>query len=202
MRNKIAGIFTTIFVAFTVLMVSFIKCSSVTNVYSQLVFAESDIAISGAVIDYKLAYPGKVLPDNPLWYIKVVRDKIWLFFTFDKTKKSELNLLFADKRLYSAIELFKNNKPDLGLSTLSKAEKYLDSAVSSDAKNPDYLKKLALASLKHREVIDKEILPITPEDLKPEVIKSGDYSRNVYKKTRDLLRSIGHIPPQNPFETE
>ena len=80
-------------------------------------------------IDYLLAYQGKIGPDSSLWYLKVLRDKSWYFFTFDAERKAELNLLFSDKRLNSALELFKENRPELGYVTLTKAEKYLESAV-------------------------------------------------------------------------
>jgi hypothetical protein len=151
-------------------------------------------------VEYVLPYPGKVNPDSVLWYPKVVRDKAWYAFTFNSQKKMELNLLFADKRLNSALDLFKNNKPDLGMTTLTKAEKYLERALPQNADNPEYLKKIALASLKHREVIEKEILPLAPEDIRPKAIKTEDYSKEIYKKTRDLMYSIGLIPPEDIFE--
>jgi predicted acylesterase/phospholipase RssA len=202
MKAKIVGIITTLIIAFTVLTVSVLKSASVPYAFSPMVLSESKVANKDIKIDYVLAYPGGILPDSPLWYIKALRDKIWYVVTLNPSKKAELNLLFADKRLSMATSLFKQNKPDLGFSTLTKAEKYLIKAIPKDAKDTAYLNKLALASLKHREVIENEILPISSEDLKPEVIKSIDYSKETYKKVRDLLRSIGLNPSPNPFEVE
>lgn len=200
MKGKIAGATATIFIALTILSVSVLKCASVKYAFSPMVLSESIESESSKNVDYLLAYPGKINPDNPLWYVKVIRDKTWYLLTFNKAKKTELNLLFADKRINSSLELFKNKKPDLGYITLTKSEKYLEKAVPSNADDGEYLRKLALASLKHRQVIETEILPLTPEDLRPEVIKVNDYSKETYKKARDLMLSKGLIPPQNIFE--
>lgn len=202
MKTRIVGIITTLFVAFTVLTVSVLKSASIPYAFSPMVLSETNSPTEEIQIDYVLAYPGKIMPDNLLWYAKALRDKIWYSVTLNSSKKSELNLLFADKRLSMAVSLFNENKPDLGLSTLTKAEKYLEKAIPVDNKNPEYLNKLALASLKHREVIENEILPISSEDLKPEVNKITSYSKETYKKVRDLLRSIGLTPHANPFEVE
>lgn len=201
-KGKIVGISTTILAAFAILTVSVLRIATERYAYSPMVLSEKVEAKKMEPINYILAYPGKINADNPLWYLKVVRDKAWYTFTFNPLKKTELNLLFSDKRLNSSLELFKNNKPDLGLTTLTKSQKYLEMAVPKNADDKEYLTKLATASLKHREVIENEILPISPEDIRPEVIKSGDYSKEVYKKVRDLMLSKGLIPPQNPFESQ
>ncbi len=199
-KSKIAGILTTLLISLVILSVSVLRCATPRIAYSPIVLSEKVESNVTMTVDYLLAYPGKIGPDNTLWYGKVMRDKVWYFFTFNKDKKLELNLLFADKRLSSSLELFKNNKPDLGLSTLTKAEKYLEMAVPSNADNAEYLKKLALASLKHREVIETQILPLSPEDIAPRVNKINDYPKETYKKARDLMYSKGLIPPENVFE--
>ena len=204
-KSKIVGTITTIVVAFTILSVSVLRCATPKFAYSPMVLSEKTEMEKNKdkpEVDYLLAYPGKINPDNSLWYLKVARDKAWYLLTFDSTKKSELNLLFADKRLSSSLLLFKENKPDLGFATLTKAEKYLESAVPSDATDTEYLKKLALASLKHREVIENEILPLAPEDIRPNVIRVEDYAKDAYKESRDLLQSKGMIAPVNVFETK
>lgn len=201
-KSKIAGILTTLIVAFAILLVSVLKSASITYTYSPVVLADKvDSKTTYEPIDYLLAYPGKVNPGSLFWYPKVVRDKAWSAITFNKVKKTELNLLFADKRLNSSLELFKANKPDLGFSTLTKAEKYLEKAIPQSSDDSEYLKKLATASLKHKEVIRMEILPIAPEDLRPEIILVENATSEVYKKVRDLMLSKGLVPPQDPFES-
>ena len=46
---------------------------------------------------YNLPYPG-LLPDNPLYITKIMRDKITDFLTRDNLKKAELYLLYSDKK--------------------------------------------------------------------------------------------------------
>ena len=203
MKSKIAGATATIIIALLILSVSILKSASIKYAYSPMVLSEKvdSKAVHGS-IDYLLAYPGKIHPDNPLWYLKVIRDKVWHILTFNQDKKAELNLLFADKRLNSARELFNKNKPDLGFSTLTKSSKYLEKAIPKDTDDAVYLNKLATATLKHREVIEDEILPIVPEDLRPNVIIISNYSKEIYKKVRDLMLSKGLVPPEDVFDVK
>lgn len=199
-KGKFVGTLVTIIFAFLILSVSVLRCATPKIAYSPMVLSEKVESNNPPAVDYLLAFPGKIGPDNPLWYAKVIRDKAWYLITFNPSKKSELNLLFADKRLNSSILLFKNNKPDLGLSTLTKAEKYLESSESIMTNDNDFYKKIGLAALKHIEVINTEILPLTPEDLRDEVIISKNSTIEVYKKVKDHMLSKGLVPPQNLFE--
>ena len=161
----------TILIAFAILSISFLRIATPTYTYSPMVLSEKvENEVIPDKVDYQLAYQGKIGPDNPLWYAKAVRDRARYMLALNPTKKAELNLLYADKRLNSSIELFKNNKPDLGLITLTKAEKYLESAELQMTDDNELYKKIGLSSLKHREVIENEILPITPEDLRPQCV--------------------------------
>jgi len=112
-----------------------------------------------AKVDYFLVYPG-ILPDHFLYPIKMVRDRIWLFLTADPLRKAETLLLFADKRLGAGKALIEGGKEQLGISTLTKAEKYLERAIAQERiasqKGKDttaFLEKLLLATKKHEEVL-------------------------------------------------
>ncbi len=203
---------STVIFAFVILSISVLRSSAIRpslDVYS----ATSKPGLTEKTADekveilYVLPFPGRILPDSPFWPVKALRDKVWLGITTNPMKKAELSLLFADKRLMSSFELFKTNKPQLAYSTLTKAEKYLEEGSiierSERKKGLDtksFLFTLATASLKHREVIEG-MLNIVPDDIKPEVIKAEDYSRNVYKECRDALQSQGVSSPENPFDT-
>lgn len=200
-KGNIALTAVTIFIAFTILSISFLRVATPTYTYSPMVLSEKkEIDEEEQQIEYFLAYQGKVNPDNPLWYLKALRDKGWYLITFNPLKKAELNLLFADKRLNSSIELFKNNKPDLGLTTLTKGEKYLEKSSQVMPEDNEFYKKIALASLKHIEVINNEILPICPEDLRPEVTLTLNTTYMVYENVRNKMISKGLVPPVNPYE--
>lgn len=201
-KGEIAGVCATIFTAFAILSVSFLRIATPTYTYSPMVLSEKiDSEVVQNKIDYHLSYQGKIGPDNALWYVKAMRDRAMYTLTFNPTKKAELNLLYADKRLNSALLLFQNNKPDLGLITLTKAEKYLESAELQMTEDGELYKKIGLSSLKHREVIENEILPITPEDLRPQVIKTSAISKEVYTKVKEHMLSKGLVPPVNPFDS-
>ncbi len=79
-------------------------------------------------INYELPYPG-LLPDNPLYFLRAIRDRAVSFLISDPKKKAEFNLLQADKRLNAGIYLFDKRKVDLSISTVSKAENYFEEAL-------------------------------------------------------------------------
>lgn len=156
-------------------------------------------------VEYLLPYPGSVMPDSPFWPAKALRDGLWYKLTFNPLKRAEIALLFSDKRLLSSKTLFENKKPDIGFSTLTKGEKYLEISLTNEkearSKGMDtsgFLTRLATASLKHREIL-KEILILAPEDAKPGIISSEIYSKNVYKMSSEALISKGLPVPKSPF---
>ncbi len=206
-------VFTVVF-AFGVLAASIFRSASpVSYAFNLPASPPSDEEVLGESeekieINYYLPYPGKVLPDSPLWPLKALRDKVWLLMTRDLGKRAQLKLLFADKRLVSSRMLFEKNKPELALTTLTKAEKYLEEAVSTEEESrqegsdtSSLILRLANASLKHTEVID-EILTIAPSDAKPEIIKTKNYSDRAFEKMRQSLNEKGIECPENPFEEE
>jgi len=112
-------------------------------------------------IDYYLPYPG-VLPDHPLYFLKMIRDRIELFFTTQPLKRAEKLLHYADKRIGAAQALVEGNKVRLGMTTATKAEKYLERAINQEEKasgegieTRSFLEKLAKACLKHEEILLK-----------------------------------------------
>lgn len=110
-------------------------------------------------VQYDLPYPG-LLPDNPLYFLKALRDNILALLITDPLKKSNYDLLMADKRLVSAQSLFVENKNDLAITTLSKSGNYFDRAIqdvaSAKRQGEDAdstIDKLITASKKHELVI-------------------------------------------------
>ncbi len=194
--------------AFAILSVSVLRSVMVLPAYGFSSTIPSAIPSPTPIPDvlYSLPYPGSILPDNWLWYFKAMRDRIQYSVSTDVLKRADLALLFSDKRLGASVSLFQNKKPDMAVSVLTKGEKYLEIAMKDEAKarrvginTDDFLVRLATASLKHREVIEEQILPLTPEDLRPEVVKAEDYSKSAYKSCRDILSAKGKESPKDPF---
>lgn len=109
--------------------------------------------------EYSLPYPG-ILPDNPLHFLKALRDKIILLLISDPVKEAEFNLLTSDKRIYAAQLLADHGKDELSFSTLSKSNNYFNNAVSSAAeakkmgKDIDtVLHNMKKSIVKHQEVL-------------------------------------------------
>lgn len=141
-------------------------------------------------VDYYLPYPG-ILPDHPLYLLKMIRDRIWLTLTSDSFKKAEVLLLFADKRIGAAQVLVQGNKGELGLETAVKAETYLDKSFTqisqydiADNDTRDFLKKLQLSAQKHEEIVS--FLGEKIED-KGEEIKNLQLSSQQIQEKIDLL---------------
>lgn len=81
------------------------------------------ITINQDKVVYNLPYPG-ILPDNPLYFIKGIRDKILELVTRDNLKKAELYLLFSDKRVAMAESLAQKGKDKQALTIFYEGEQY------------------------------------------------------------------------------
>lgn len=129
------------------------------NAYAQDAVTPS--ASPNRTIDYSLPYPG-ILPDNPLYFMKALRDKVVSFFISNPLKKAEFNLLMADVRLNAAQYLFAKgeSKYSLAETTISKGENYfynslimVNEAKQQGMRVDDFASKLIIASQKHQQVI-------------------------------------------------
>lgn len=128
----------------------------------QKVFAQA-ISTSPAALNvhYNLPYTG-ILPDNPLYFLKALRDNVYNLLITDPLQKSNYDLLMADKRLGAASALLDKGKVDLAITTLSKSGNYfylaIQQAAAAKKQGEDtsgILAKLLTASLKHQQVIFK-----------------------------------------------
>jgi hypothetical protein len=136
-----------------------IEGEEITEAEESTQAAEATTAAQKESTDYHLAYPG-ILPDHPFYFLKMIRDRIWLLLTTDCLKKAEVLLLFADKRIGAAQALVDGQKTKLGVTTATKAEKYLERAVDQEVKAREkgedtrsFLEKITKAALKHEEIL-------------------------------------------------
>lgn len=123
--------------------------------------------------EYVLPYPG-LLPDNPFYHVKTIRDRIVGFLISDPLKKTEFNLLQADKRLSAGIVLVQQGKVSLAEQTISKGENYFDDvftqlqiAKQQGLGTEDVIRKLLTASKKHILVL-KQLEATVPKENKEE----------------------------------
>jgi len=148
---------------FTILIVSFIFFFSVVASFAQETPKEDTTSTPSSVktIDYTLPYPG-LLPDNPLYVLKAIRDRIVEILISDPIKKANFYLLTADKRLNEGVSLFNKGEKKYALAetTISKGENYFEKGISEIEKAKkqgivtlDVSQRFHLASLKHIEII-------------------------------------------------
>jgi len=151
-------------------------------------------------INYELPDSSIIKPDSVFWPLKAGIDKTWLVIETEPQYEAEQLLYYADERLVYSLDLFKQGKSDLGLSVLTKAEKYLEEAFVAQqiaqAEGKDttlVLQKISMSSLKHSEVIDY-IVTICPEEVQAFVVKTSDYSKRLYNETKTQFYAQGITP--------
>ena len=156
-------------------------------------------------VDYYLPYPG-ILPDHFLYPLKMIRDRVWLFLTRDSLKRTEVLLLFADKRVGAAKALIEGGQEQLGLSTITKAEKYLERAilqaekVKAEGRDVSALyEKLTKATLKHEEILTG-LLEKVSDGAKPVIQEALHYSREGYKKVAPVEKIEEELETQEGEE--
>lgn len=107
-------------------------------------------------VEYELPYPG-LLPDNPLYNLKALRDRIIEILISDPFKKGEFFLLSSDKRFNSGAFLIIKGKDDLGVLYISKSNNYMSMAIAQSVqageRGRESLQKMKLSIRKHEEVI-------------------------------------------------
>jgi hypothetical protein len=125
-------------------------------------------------VEYALPYPG-ILPDHPLYIVKRLRDYILERVIMEPVRKGEFYILQGDKRLQMGMTLIDMGKFQLGESTISKAEKYMEQSVmvllsyqTANAMVPTNIAdRLRISLSKHEEVITAMLAKI------PEAQKNG-----------------------------
>ncbi len=112
-----------------------------------------------SAVEYQLAWPG-MLPDNKIYKLKVLRNKIIERMIIGPVKKIEFDLLMADKTIYASKLLVEKGEIDLALETVLKGENYYsilvqdyNHALLQNKKIPQELdRKITLAVIKHQAV--------------------------------------------------
>lgn len=140
---------------------------------TQTIFAQEKSTSSAKIQQtkkYTLPYPG-MLPDNPLYKLKVLRDRISLVLIGSPDKKIEYYLLMTDKGLVASEMLVDKQKVELAKETALKAENnytlltYVIKDNKWDIKKEQY-KKVEDAARKHQELLNNIISKVKKEDKK------------------------------------
>ena len=121
-------------------------------------------------IQYKMPYPG-MLPDNSLYKLKVLRDKIILALIQDPNKKAGYYLLLANKQLLMSRMLIDKGNIPLARETALKGENQITLMTfvfKNAGREPqaNFLDEVKLASLKHQELLEEIISKVNTNDAK------------------------------------
>jgi hypothetical protein len=143
-------------------------------------------------VEYTLPYPG-ILPDHPLYFMKRFRDVVLEMVIVEPVRKSEFYILQGDKRLQMGSMLVEQKKFALAESTVSKAEKYIEKAVtglttyktSGGIIAPYVVEHAELAIAKHMEVL-KELLAQAPEAQKSGIASSIELVTRLQQEAKAL----------------
>lgn len=168
------------------LFLSFLFAVYITSI------AQSVIVPKKEEVVYELPYPG-ILPDHPLYFIKLIRDHLTIFFTRDPIKKAELYLLFSDKRVAMASQLIKKNKYQLAITTFSKGEKYFlkivpllkESKKQGVSPTGEFVDRLKAANKKHYQEISF-LLANSPQNLASQINLLFQLNGEIKKELRRL----------------
>lgn len=114
------------------------------------------------IVKYDLPFPG-MLPDSPLYKIKVLRDKCISFLISDPKKKVDFYLLQADKGILATAMLIDKKNILLAKETALKAEHnmtLLPEQLRKQQTKPEneVFERLKTASKKHQEIL-RSLLP-------------------------------------------
>ncbi len=82
---------------------------------------------------YQFPWPG-ILPDHPLYKLKVLRNKIIANIIYSPVKRVEFDLLMADKTLYASKLLLDKGQGELAKETALKGENYFSILVADYAR--------------------------------------------------------------------
>lgn len=161
--------------------------------FVQTSFAQE--ATESAKNEYQLPYPG-LLPDNPLYFLKVAKDRIIVFLISDPFRKAQFDFKASDKRFSAGIALFEKGKYELSESTISKGLNYFEEGLENLGLAKKEGKLIELGLLTNMELSTK----VYVENLEKMVSQTKDNSRENFskdlKRARDLLKIVESLKLQ------
>lgn len=151
----------------TIISFLIILSSPLTLIHAQQP-ADAPVASPSPTMEYKLPYPG-MLPDNALYKLKVLRDKIMLVLIQNPDKKAEYHLLLANKQLLMSKMLVDKGNIPLARETALKGENQITLMTfvfkkANRKPQSKFLDEVNLASMKHQELLREIIGKVSGDD--------------------------------------
>lgn len=144
--------------------------------------------------EYELPYPG-ILPNHPLYPLKLVRDRLLDFLIRDPVKRINFYLLMADKRLNMGVYLTDEKEYVLAEETVSKGEKYLVRAIDALYETTeqgreipsDMVLRISRSSRKHKLVIT-DVMMKSPENISTGYVTSLETAAENIKRIEEFSK--------------
>lgn len=172
-----------------IFVLAFAFFSVPVRLYSQETVVETDTPIGGVEmiatessvigpqrINYELPYPG-ILPDNPFYFLKMIRDNMVKMLINDHLTRAKFSLENAEKRVFAGKLLIDKGKDELALETISKGVNYLNDTLKAVEKvrreNPKdphitpFKQQFKTSTQKLQELLKELQGPIDPKYRKP-----------------------------------
>lgn len=99
-----------------------------------------------------LPNPG-ILPSNPFYYFKTLRDRIVLHLATNSVNRARLKLFYSRKTLANVRELLKQKKSALATKELAISNQWLEDSLQTNQAKDVQLRLEQLAALREREVL-------------------------------------------------
>ncbi len=148
-------------------------------------------------INYELPFPG-MLPDNPFYFLKVIRDAIVKALINDDLKRARFSLESGEKRMYAGKLLVDKNKDKLAVETIAKSNNYLEDAINAIKKysknNPKstdvkpFLSVFDTVVLKHLEIAG-EIKPSIDAGYEKSFENEHERMKRIERVVRNMLNA-------------
>jgi len=159
------------------------------NFYNPNLFIKNTFAQSST----DLENPG-ILPDNNFYFLKIWKEQIQLFFTFNAQKKAKKYLHLSEVRLAEYQKMIEKNKPEIAQKSLEKYQKQLNLALENMEKTrnkgkdiSDLVQKVTTATTKHIQVL-QQVLAKNPEQAQKGLTNALESSQKGYLKALNAIQ--------------
>lgn len=139
----------------------------------------------------ELPYPG-LLPDSPIYFLKIMRDKVKGFFFFGEDGKAQYALTLAEKRLSEAKALADKGEDELASTTAEQAgienENAQEHLAKAEAEGKDVatiVNRLAANSARQQAVLAR-VLEKAPEQAKAAIERAMEMSKRGLTKAQEM----------------
>lgn len=156
----------------------------------ELALENNDVGIEG--VNYYLPYPG-ILPDHPLYWLKMMRDRVVEWSLFRSERKAEYWVFLADKRIGGGVVLIDGGKADMGVDTYRKGSRYLQKAIikveelkKGGKEMGELSNRIELATAKYLEVLERSARK--NEDLRGQI---DEIKKEVMDSRSRILKILG-----------